>query len=108
MISYIRRASLICWAIFAWAIAAELDLLPRLGEATWCRWQVGLLAGLALWTTGDRLAECRCRCCGAREVLLRALLTRSHELLCYRCLRWDPSLNAQAPSPSHASLSSDA
>ena len=107
MVKHLQTASLICWAISGWAIAAELDLLPRLGELAWSRWQVSLLAGLAFWSTGDRLADCRCRCCGASEVRLRGLLTRSHELLCHRCLRWNPSLGSQAPSPSQASLSSE-
>ena len=107
MVKHLQVASLTCWAISGWAIAAELDLLPRLGELAWFRWQVSLLAGLALWSSADRLAECRCRCCGASEVLLRALLTRSHELLCHRCLRWNPSLNAQVPSAPQASLYSE-
>lgn len=89
-IDALRITSCVCWALFAWAIAAELDFLPVLGEDFWWRWQVMLLAGIVLWATADGLADLRCRCCGASEVLLRALLTRSHELLCLRCLRWDP------------------
>jgi len=91
--------SLVFGGVFAWAIAAEMNFLPRLGSSDWWRWQVSLLAGLVFWVTGDRLAEIRCRCCGAREVLLRALVTRSHELLCHRCLRWHPELSAPTAPP---------
>ena len=30
MVKHLQVASLTCWAIFGWTIAAELDLLPRL------------------------------------------------------------------------------
>ena len=97
-ISSLHFGSFLCWGLFAWAIAAEIDFLPRLGEAVWLRWQVGLLAGLVLRVSGDWLAEWRCRCCGAEEVLLRALVTRSRELLCHRCLHWNPSPSASVSS----------
>ncbi len=96
----IRFGSVVCWALFAWTIAGETQLLPRLGDGAWMRWQAILMAGLVLHVSGDRLAEWRCRCCGAREVLLRALATRSHELLCRRCLHWNPAtVPAPAPAP---------
>ncbi len=93
-ISALQSGSLLSFGLFSWAIAAEIDFLPRLGDTAWLRWQVCLLAGLVCHVCSDHLAECRCRCCGSEAVLLRALLTRSRELLCGRCLRWNPS-----PSP---------
>lgn len=105
VIEKLYLASLVCWGVFVWTIAAEMNFLPHLGASDWWRWQVSLLAGLVFLVSGDRLAECRCRCCGAREVLLRALLTRSHELLCHRCLRWNPSPSASvAPAAVPARL----
>jgi hypothetical protein len=86
----LRLVSLICWSLFGWAIAAELDFLPAIGDDFWWRWQFTLLAGVVCWVTAERLAEFRCRCCGASEVKLRALFTRSRELLCHRCLHWNP------------------
>ncbi len=97
-ISAFHVGSIICWGLFAWAIAAEIDFLPRFGEAAWWRWQVVLLAGLFFRVTGDRLADFRCRCCGAEQVVVRALLTSSRELLCHRCLHWNPSLRASESS----------
>ena len=87
----LRRFTVFCWVLFAWIIAGEIDALPRLSDSVWLRWQVVMMLGLVLGVTTDRLAELRCRCCGARDVLLRALVTRSHEMLCERCLRWNPA-----------------
>lgn len=95
----LRVGSLTCWAIFVWAIAAEVDFLPRLGSIAWLRWQPSLVSGLFLWAIGDRLSELRCRCCGAEEVRLRGLFTRSRELLCMRCLRWNPAPGSPAHVP---------
>lgn len=86
----LRFLALASWALFGWAIAAELDFLPALGEEFIWRWQFALLGGMACWVGADRLADLRCRCCGATQVLLRGLLTASHELLCHRCLHWNP------------------
>ena len=99
----LKVSAVICWVLFAWIIAGEIDALPRLSDSVLLRWQVIMLAGLVLGVTTDRLAELRCRCCGAREVLLRGLVTRSHELLCARCLRWNP---APASDPAVAPITS--
>lgn len=93
---------LICVCLFAWSIAAEVNFLPRLADVTWLRWQVLLMAAGVLWVSADALGELRCRCCGAHKILLRALLTRSHELLCERCLNWDP-VAFFTPSTTHRS-----
>ena|SRR2546426_1747289 len=89
-ITGLRASALACWALFGWAIAAEVELLPRFSDAAWLRWQVCLLTGLVLTVTRERLGELRCRCCGSEQVLVRGLATRSHELLCRRCLHWNP------------------
>lgn len=99
----LRRATALCVALFAWAIAAEMNFLPRLADVAWLRWQVCVLTGLVFLVSSERLSDLRCRCCGADEVLLRALCTRSHELLCRRCLRWNPVAEpAPARAPSSA------
>jgi hypothetical protein len=90
-IGALRVLSSLCWALFVWAIAAELDFLPALGDDFIWRWQFALFGGIVCWVTAERLADLRCRCCGAAPVLLRGLLTASHELLCHRCLKWNPA-----------------
>jgi hypothetical protein len=94
----LRFLSFLCWVCFAWVIAAEVGLLPRLVETIWLRWQVLLVAGLACWVGAERFADMKCRCCGAPDVLVRALFTPSRELLCGRCLNWKPSLHTTTDS----------
>lgn len=99
----LRMGGVVCWAAFAWAIAAEVQLLPRLADWVWLRWQVLLLGGLVLRVSGERLAELQCRCCGAREVFLRSFAAPAHELLCRRCLHWDVSPeDSSAPLREHS------
>jgi len=97
-VSVLQRGSLVSWMLFAWAIAAEMNFLPRLTEAFWLRWQVTLLAGIVFRTAADHLADFRCRCCGAPDVMLRSLTGPSHELLCQGCLSWEHSLEGSASS----------
>lgn len=97
--SSLLRLSVFCWIFFAGLLAAELGLLPASwrGEGVFFRWQVWLLAGMLLMAAQDCLADLRCRCCGSREDLSPlALFTRAHEILCRRCLRWDPQIEPQA------------
>lgn len=101
----LRFVSIVTGALFFWSVAAEMDVLPALITATWWRWQFPLLMAVVFWVTADRLAELRCRCCGARDVLVRALFTRSRELLCERCLRWNPSLETHRPQEAPQALS---
>ncbi len=100
MTEALRVMSVVSFGLFAWTVAAEMNYLPRLGEVAWLRWQVTLLAGVVFHASGERLAEFRCRCCGASRVLLRSLLGPARELLCHRCLCWDPSLERSTTSAS--------
>ena len=93
-----RLFSIVCGMAFVWRIAAELQVLPYLVESDLLRWQVMLVAGVFLWVFADRLSDLRCRCCGSSHVLLRGLLSPSHELLCRTCLSWNPSPEP-APAP---------
>ena len=97
------RLTVVCWMFFAWLLATEVGLLSASlrGDGVAFRWQVWLLAGILVLAAHDLVSELRCRCCGSREDLsVLALFTRSRELLCRRCLRWDPGVEAEpAPAP---------
>lgn len=85
-----RLLSILCGLAFVWRIAAEVDVLPLLVESDLLRWQVTLVTGVFLWVMADRLADLHCRCCGSDAVLVRGLFSASRELLCRRCLSWNP------------------
>ncbi len=91
------------WMFVAWLLSTETGLLPaRLrGDGMLFRWQIWLLAGVVSFAGRDLLGDLRCRCCGSREDLsVLALFTRSRELLCRRCLRWDTGEPVAVPAHS--------
>jgi hypothetical protein len=99
-VSALRKTAFVCGVLFVWAIAAEMDAVPRLMDLDWLRWQVCVMAGLLVLVSADRLTELRCRCCGSEHVLLRALFTRSREMLCRRCLQWETDTKVLEPASS--------
>jgi hypothetical protein len=94
-----RLSAILCGLTFVWGIGTEVDLLPHLIASDWLRWQVTLVTGIFLWVVSERLADLRCRCCGSDDVLVRALVSTSHELLCRRCLSWNPSTSSGPAVP---------
>ncbi len=91
------------WMFVAWLLSTETGLLPAnlRGDGVFFRWQIWLLAGIMSLSGRDLLSELHCRCCGSREDLsVLAIFTRSRELLCRRCLRWDVG---EQPAAAHSS-----
>lgn len=89
---FLSRGIIVSWLVFAFLLITEAGLVafqPE-GEHLVFRWQVWLLLGIFLFALRDLVADLRCRCCGSHEDVSFMGLLRSGELLCLRCMSWDP------------------
>ena len=90
----LSRGIVVSWLVFAFLLVSEAGVVafqPE-GEHLVFRWQVWLLLGILLFAVRDLVADLRCRCCGGHEHLSFLGLLRSREVLCLRCMSWDPGI----------------
>ena len=102
------RGMLGSWAFFAFLLASEVGLVPDTlrGEGLAFRWQIWLMVGILFMVVRDQVMDYqpRCRCCGSTEDIAPLSLVTSHELLCRRCLSWDPGIEPNQADGEYAEL----
>src|SRR5579871_5279967 len=88
------RGALASWAIFAYLLGCEVNLVPsRLsaiglfpGLSIAFHWQVWLLIGIVLFATRDTITDLRCQTCGSREKLAFFRWVVHRKLECRPCV----------------------
>ena len=98
---FLSRGIIVSWLVFAFLLVTEAGMVAYHpgGEHLVFRWQVWLLLGIFLFALRDLVADLRCRCCGSHEDLSFLGLLRSREVLCLRCMSWDPGVTERQPQP---------
>ncbi len=102
----LSRGVIVSWLVFAFLLVTEAGVVafhPE-GEHLLFRWQVWLLLGIFLFALRDLVADLRCRCCGSHDDLSFLGLLKSREVLCLRCMSWDPGTNQRQPDSEYAEL----
>lgn len=102
---FLSRGIIVSWLVFAFLLFTEAGVVARPGgEHLVFRWQVWLLLGIVLFVLRDLVVDLRCRCCGSHQDLSLLGLLRSREVLCLRCMSWDPGVTEREPDSEYAEL----
>jgi hypothetical protein len=106
MEGWLSRAMIGSLLMFAFLVVTEAGLVAfRVeGEHLALRWQVWLLASIVLFAVRDVVSDLRCRCCGSHDDLSFLGLLRVREVLCLRCMSWDPGVREDQPDSEYAEL----
>jgi len=91
---FLSRGIIVSWLVFAFLLVTEAGMVAFHPDSEYLvfRWQVWLLLGILLFAVRDLVSDLRCRCCGSHDDLSFLGLLRSREVLCLRCMSWDPGI----------------